>query len=174
MKTLIVVRHGWAGQSGDVVDDDLRTLDQRGRRETRLVAKGLRFLLKKCTLVLASPLTRSQQTADILIQFGLSKKIKPTWVVMRELRPESDPKKTWAELKKNQSHDVVMIVGHEPHLSSFLSLLLTGDTLNPLPLKKGAVAVFDVAHPDERVLKCLIQPSHLIKIRKSRKSRLRN
>lgn len=166
-----MVRHGWAGDPAQFslrtgYDDELRPLDKRGRKEIRQVAKGLRSIFKDCDLVAASPLVRAQQTADVLMANWPRSK-KPEFVEMPELRPDSDPQATWRALTKIKSADVITVVGHEPHLSRFLSFMLTGDTLHPLPLKKGGVAVIEIKSAHQRLLKCFIQPTQLIKIRKS-------
>ncbi len=171
MKTLIVVRHGWAGDAAHFaleggLNDDRRPIDKRGRREVRQMAKGLRFVFKECSVVATSPLVRAHQTAEVLIE-NWPRGEKPQLIELKELRPATAPEVTWAALSKLKAADVVTIVGHEPHLSKFLSFMLTGDTQHPLPLKKGGVAVIEIKSADKRVLKCLIQPAQLIKIRKS-------
>lgn len=164
MKTLIVMRHGWAGESGLHANDDLRPLDARGRSETQMAGRALKFLFKKCDRIFVSPLVRSRQTADFLIKSGGVKKSCPM-TVLKSLRPEANPRNTLIDLVASKA-EVSLIVGHEPHLSKFLSLLLTDDTQHPLALKKGSVAVIDMSAANIRVLKCLITPSYLKKIKK--------
>jgi len=189
MKTMIMVRHGWAGEQtafkrdglkkGILMHDDLRPLDKRGRKETRQTAKGLRFLLKPTGVILSSPLIRARQTAEI-IRKALKAKDDVKIVEIPELRPETPPRETWRALQKFKSHDQIVVVGHEPHFSKFLSLVLTGDTLHPLPFKKGGVAAVEFLAPERTTakdswkkntakgeLRCFIQPTHTKKIRKS-------
>jgi len=56
------------------------------------------------------------------------------------LKPEAIPKKTRREiLEKCGRDDRVLFVGHEPHLSSFISLLLTGGSHALIKVKKGTL-----------------------------------
>jgi phosphohistidine phosphatase len=192
MKTLILIRHAWAGNSADfkkhsqkiglVMGDDARPIDARGRAEMRQMVKGLKFLLKDSQVILSSPLVRARQTAEI-IQKGLKRKRHVKIEELVELRPEVPARSTWQAIQKYKHHDQVVLVGHEPHFAKFLSFILTGDTLHPLPFKKGGVAVVELVSSTQRralessrlnaaknakgELRCFIQPTHMRKIRKS-------
>ena len=171
MKTLILLRHGWAGDREQfaietALDDDLRPLDERGRADIKLVAKAMRSLFEKCELIIASPLLRAQQTAEVL-RDQLTELSALKFSEWDALRPEVSPEALLAALSKIKKHEVVLLVGHEPQFSKFLSFILTGDTHVPVILKKGGLAVVEFKSNGQRFLKCLIQPSQLKKIRKS-------
>ncbi len=73
---LLIIRHAIAEDrdsfAGSGKSDDLRPLTDEGRAKMELGAAGLRALLPDITLLAASPLTRAQQTAEIVgKEYGL-------------------------------------------------------------------------------------------------------
>ena len=142
---LYVMRHGPAGNRGDVDDDFQRPLTSDGRKETALVARGLKRLRIGPVTLVSSPLARSRQTAEL---------------VARELTPGEPPQiadglasgATPGEiLRAARSHPGdVLICGHDPDFSALLSYLLTGSTNPFVDFSKSGVAAIEFAAEPKR------------------------
>lgn len=145
---LILIRHGqagdadaWYADSGR--SDDERPLTEDGIKRMRRAFRGLRRILETPDQVFVSPLTRAQQTAELMREAYLDLPMQ----TIPTLRPEDAPEDTLQWLTDNLPNQALRIalVGHEPHLSSLLALLTLGDTdCGSLPLKKGGVAILDL------------------------------
>src|SRR4051812_9381486 len=69
---LVIVRHADAGDADEFAKktgkpDALRPLTDKGRKQTKDIADGLRSLVPSCDLIASSPYTRAQEPAEILI-----------------------------------------------------------------------------------------------------------
>jgi phosphohistidine phosphatase len=106
----------------------------------RRVVKGLDALDVHFDLVLASPLTRAQQTAEILIE---GQRARPEFGTVTALAPGGTPARVAEALAEHSRARQVALVGHEPGLGE-LAAWLIGAKL-PLPMKKGGVCRIDVA-----------------------------
>lgn len=129
---LTLIRHAIAEEGAD---DAARPLSKEGRRRFRREVDGLEALGVRFSRVLHSPKRRAVETAELLAPLaddGLE-------VVPPLAHAPSE------QLLELLDGDGVAVVGHEPHLSSLLALLVAGDrTLGArLELKKGAVAVLE-------------------------------
>lgn len=137
---LLVIRHAIAVDRASFPngeDDDQRPLTDDGRRKMRRIAKGLHGLVGRPDVLVASPLKRAIETADILSSVYGMKAGKP----VEALRPDSrfTMLASWAA-----EHDVdatIAVVGHEPHLSGLISWLMTGDNEPHTSLKKGGACL---------------------------------
>ncbi len=127
---LLLVRHAPAVKrevfhSKGRNDDALRPLTQSGQEKMRRYAKALRRRLGDISSLYSSPLLRAKQTAEILGRvYGRESEI------VEELLPETPFKEflLWLQSKKTRAQDqVIVIVGHEPHLSLLAGWLLTGE-----------------------------------------------
>ncbi|MEW6765303.1 MAG: phosphohistidine phosphatase SixA [Pseudomonadota bacterium] len=145
---LILIRHAPAGDriewslSGQ--PDDERPLTDEGVKRMRRGAKGLRRVLETPDHLYTSPLMRARQTADIVCE--VYSNLKPE--IAPDLEPEADPEATLAWLSKRKKSQRIALVGHEPHLSRLLALLVHGDSAREsMPFRKGGVAVLDLEQP---------------------------
>lgn len=148
---LVIVRHAIAmdrGKFSEMEDDDRRRpLTDKGRDRMDRGAQGLASLVPEVDLLATSPLTRARQTAEILerhLQVGES-------VVIDALVPEASPGALldWLE-DLDTEPERVAVVGHEPHLSTLVSFLLTGDAAGlDVKIKKGS-AIFLTLSDDLR------------------------
>jgi phosphohistidine phosphatase len=133
---LYLLRHGEAVEHGDArFKEAERPLTPRGIQRTRQLAHTLDEKAVAFESVFSSPLTRCRQTAEIvgrrmkipvefteaLLPFG---SINALVALLDGLRPA--PKS-------------VLLVGHEPYLSTVISLLCIGGPGLPLRMKKGAL-----------------------------------
>lgn len=141
---LYLLRHAIAvtrGTQGDQADSE-RPLTSKGETRMRRIARGMRALGVSCDLLLSSPYVRARQTAEIVAE---SLKTPEKVQISQALAPDGDPKTLVEELNKRyRSRQRVMLVGHEPYLSAFISTLLTGDANLALVLKKGGLCQLSV------------------------------
>ena len=101
------------------------------------IADALDSLELAFDLILSSPYVRARQTAEIVAETLKSNK---RLSLSDELTPQGSPKKLVEFLQRIQPPpENVLLVGHEPYLSEFISLLLVGNTSLLLVLKKGGL-----------------------------------
>jgi phosphohistidine phosphatase len=142
-------------------DDAERPLTAKGVARFRSAARGLRGIAPEVELVLASPYTRAWQTAEIL-------RDDAGWPVPEPAPALEAVRPARAAVELLQAHkdrSSVALVGHEPHLSSLASLLLSGDEhAVSIELKKGGVILLafggDPA-PETALLRWSVSPKLL-------------
>lgn len=135
---LIVLRHGEAGSRIAIPEkDNERVLTESGKNEIIDVAKGLKSMKLKLTLIATSPLMRALETAKIVAKEMDKNKILELW---EELKPEGDHSILYGRLSKLKEDSTVLIVGHEPYLSSMISEIVTGRKTSKIVLKKAGSA----------------------------------
>jgi phosphohistidine phosphatase len=139
MNTLYFLRHGVAVERGAAGyhDDAKRPLTPEGEKKVRQIAKTLRRVKVEFDVLLTSPFARALRTAQIVAQvFEAKKKLE----VCDDLAVGGDAKAVIGYIqRRHKSAETAMLVGHEPYLSEFISVLLTGRTGLPLDLKKGGL-----------------------------------
>ena len=147
--TLYVLRHGPAeNEPPPGGDDGARRLTARGREKVREAAAGMRALGLKFDAILASPLPRATETAELVAAVCSS---GPAPEVFAALSTGVSPADTVAALKPYERHDHLMIVGHEPGLSGIVSLLLTGSVNSvAFDLKKSGMIALELRDGIER------------------------
>lgn len=133
------LRHANAGESlDDSVKDEKRPLDDLGIEQCTRMGRALSAMGVKVDVIISSPLTRAMQTAA-----RLATEIKYTQSVMLEkaLRPEAKYEQFQQLLRRHAKNESIVVVGHNPNLSQFLSKLVSDEsTGSTIELKKGAVA----------------------------------
>lgn len=141
---LLVVRHGLAADKAEWAEsgrsDSKRPLTAEGRSKTAEAAEGLASLMR-VELIATSPWTRAKQTALLL-----SGELDAPIAVCPALVP-SRPFEELAVWLAARKEDKVALVGHEPHLSRFVSWLLTGDARPLLSLKKAQACLLELSEP---------------------------
>lgn len=144
---LTLVRHAIAE---DGPDDAARPLSKKGRKRFEQSVKTLGALGFGFERVLHSPKRRAVETAELLRPLCKGE-LQATPLLAREPGVE-----LWALLEGER----VAVVGHEPHLSSLLSWLVTGEASGEnFELKKGAVAQLEgEPGPAGMRLLALLQP----------------
>lgn len=150
------LRHASAGKSlSDPHADDQRPLDKEGLEQCRYIGRVLAAIETQVDLVLSSPLKRASQTASsVANEIGYDGKIQ----FDPALRPDAGYDAFRQLLQRHRKADAVMVVGHNPSLSEFLSLAISrrgaGEAVD---LKKGAVARVEV-DSKSAVLHWLVTP----------------
>ena len=143
---LYVLRHGVAEERGaGYAGDGERPLTERGARRMVRQVRGLRSLDVSIGVVVTSPLVRAVQTAEIVHE-GLQ--VTGRLVTSNALAPGGSPSQLISNLATGYSStDDVMVVGHEPYLSSLISVLTTGDPEPVVRLRKGALCKLRLPAP---------------------------
>ena len=117
--------------------DAERPLTAEGRREMADVAKFISSLRIEFAIVATSPLKRAIATAEIVARKLRSLNRLEEW---DELRPTSDSAELLRKLSRLGSTKQVLLVGHEPYLSTMIAEIVAGKTGVNLVLKKGGLA----------------------------------
>jgi phosphohistidine phosphatase SixA len=164
---LYIIRHGIAVEEGTAgyESDSERPLTDKGRKKMRQIAKGLRNLGVEFDLILSSPYVRARETAEILAEvFKMKKNITFT----ESLIPLAHPELLVGEINQTYSVDSIAVVGHEPHLSTLIGILVAENAKLDVTLKKGGVCYItadDLHHNDHRAtLEWLLTPGILTDI----------
>ena len=157
---LYLLRHGDAAEAGDPKFKDAeRPLTPRGVQRTKQLAHALAQMEISFDFIVSSPLTRARETAEILIR-GLE------FAGQLELTDYLTPFGSMENLVQHLKilrpvPQSVLLVGHEPYLSGFISLLCTGGPGLALTMKKGALCRLEVESPSCgkcATLEWLVQP----------------
>jgi phosphohistidine phosphatase len=141
---LLLVRHGLAGKPDPEAwpDDDRRPLTAKGRKAFKAAAEGLRAQGPEPALILTSPAMRTRETAELLAKaFGLKGRAVRPWEALHHARA---PESALAALARQKLPPAAALVGHEPWLGAFLSLLLAGETGLGLEFAKGGAARVEI------------------------------
>jgi phosphohistidine phosphatase len=146
---LLVVRHAIAGDrvewSRTGKPDSERPITSEGRKKMAAAARGLVAVVPALGMLATSPYTRARQTAEILLeQYG-----EPKPVDVAALAHGGSREELVAWLERQQEHDVVAIVGHEPDLGELITWFLTGRPEGVLTLKKGGACLLSAAGAPE-------------------------
>src|SRR5258705_1292521 len=98
---LVIVRHADAGDSEEFAKsgqpDELRPLSEKGRRQMRAAAQGLRALVPKVDLIATSPYVRALETAEIVASAYDGMEPETTG----SLESDTAPEEVLAWLRKN-------------------------------------------------------------------------
>ena len=134
---LFVLRHGKAGQSSDSPDDSSRALTNDGRSEIRNVARWIRSKKIRFDVIATSPLTRANQTAEIVARTLGEKKRLEVW---DDLAPGGDPDSICYHAAQYGGDATALIIGHEPALSMLIGRIISGGNSASLVLAKSGLA----------------------------------
>ncbi len=136
---IYLVRHGIAeepleaAQSGR--SDPQRMLTKEGFQRTTKIAEAFSRKVKTVDLILHSPYVRAVQTAEIFAGAFPSAKISST----PGLTPMDEAQEVVPKIEESRVSRL-MLVGHEPHMSSLLSYLLTGGEQVSVGFKRAGIA----------------------------------
>lgn len=130
-----LVRHGIAEGGHPGLSDAERALTQQGRRKLRAIFEAAAQAGVRPSLILASPLKRAVETADIAHRvLGYKHELIKT----KALAPHSAPELVWNEIRDHRNESSIMLVGHNP-LFAFLAGFLLGCPELQIDLKKGSI-----------------------------------
>ena len=135
---IYLIRHGIAAERGTYTNDDERPLVAKGISKTQKVAEKLQSIGVEFDLILSSPLVRASQTAEILLQAGLSSTLE----IFTALEPGGNIQDwlQWLEdtKRQNSSHKLAL-VGHQPDLGHWTEMLVWGSIRNQVVVKKAGI-----------------------------------
>lgn len=137
---LLVVRHAIAEDKEAFAaagrDDALRPLTAEGVRKMRQAARGLREVVSSIDVVVASPYTRANETAEIIRREYEIEQIETAQV----LEPDTELNDVVVWLSR-YDRGAVAIVGHEPQLGRLVTYLIAGSDQPRVDLKKGGACL---------------------------------
>ena len=166
---LLVIRHAIAEDKDAFAKtgrpDTERPLTKHGRTVMAGVAKGLERRVKSIDVLAASPLVRAAQTASMIAKEygGMPVDTVPA------LAPQSAPAAFAAWLRTQRDVEVVAVVGHEPHLGTLITWLISGLRDSHVTLEKGGACMLEIdGQPRARcaTLTWLLPPDVLSKLAK--------
>jgi phosphohistidine phosphatase len=137
---LFILRHASAGlRRKNPLLDLKRPLDKEGKKHCLQLAYVLNALNIQFDLIISSPLKRCLQTASLIgTETGYEAKILNS----NSLAPEAALKDFQKLLRENAHAENLLVVGHNPNLTSFLGALLvpTNAPEAKIRLRKGSMA----------------------------------
>jgi phosphohistidine phosphatase len=161
---VLVVRHAVALDKDEakelgVVDAD-RPLTKEGQRRMKRVARGLARTVPNLSALYSSPWRRAVETADLVrARFKGLRSVESD-----ALLPQAAPEALVQLFASSPAATQVAVVGHEPHLSSWVSWCLTDGQRQLVELRKGGACLLrfeDTAGPSRGKLLWLMTPSVL-------------
>jgi phosphohistidine phosphatase len=119
------------------LEDAHRELTTEGAAKMNRIAKGMLTLDLQFDLILSSPYIRARQTADIVAEvFDVRDKLRFT----DNLIPSAEGEQVILEINKRyRKNENILLVGHEPLLSSLMAILVSGDPTLSMDMKKGGL-----------------------------------
>jgi phosphohistidine phosphatase len=123
---LYLVRHAEAKDAKESEKDEARKLTKGGRREAKRLAKHLRKLDVRVSMVWHSGLVRAGETARPIAKGVKAKQLR----VHAALRPGAPLRRIVKEI--DDAKGELMLVGHEPSLSPMAAKLVVGKESAPL------------------------------------------
>ena len=142
---LYLLRHAIAVDREDFAGEDSeRPLTRDGENKMNRIAKGIRALKLSFDVVLSSPYRRAQETAGILVaRFNNRRHLRLT----DTLTPRGDKRALIEEIAALGAHaESIVLVGHEPCLSTLAAMLIFGKPAAGLTLKKGGLCKLNINH----------------------------
>lgn len=144
---LYLIRHA---EADDNHIDYNRQLTPKGREQMRVLGERLvaSEVFKTPPRVVSSALTRGRQSAELLCEvLGIT----GSPALWNDLSPESNPQNTLTRINTDKSHEDLMIVGHNPHLTILSSILLCGErSAMRITFKKAGCLCLERGHSSGR------------------------
>ena len=139
---LYLVRHGIATDrlGPGITRDADRPLTDEGRSEMKIVARGLAKLKVKPDVVLSSPLVRTRETAEYLVQ-----EFRCEFKLTDALAPAVTASNVYKSIARYADANQIFLVGHEPDMGMLAGQLLMAGPGFEFPFKKAAVCRIDVS-----------------------------
>ncbi len=154
---VFILRHGEAGNRMTVPEEDSeRPLTPAGRIEIQKIAKSLKTVGLQTDRIYTSPFRRARETAEITAKI-LKIPILEEW---DELKPDGSKTALYRKLAKVEQDSGLILVGHEPYLSSMIGEII-GSKGARIDLKKGGLGKVRITSFTPRVsgeLRWLLTP----------------
>ncbi len=135
---IYILRHGKAGIADHgSADDHMRHLTARGEEEIKEIGEWIGDRAIDFSLIASSPLARARETASIVSRILSGSDQVQLW---EELSPGVPPGAVVQKIQRLTPGSSILLVGHEPQLSSLISLLVCNCPDCDITLKKGGIA----------------------------------
>jgi len=131
------MRHGKAEDPVPETGDPGRKLTKKGREDIAAAGRWMKSQGICFDRIAASPLVRAQETAAIVADALDEKDRLVTWKV---LAPGGDPDTVCRMIGRHPDTGSILLVGHEPLLSSLISRIIAGDGNAAIAMAKGSLA----------------------------------
>ena len=141
---LYFMRHGIAAdraEGGASSGDRGRPLTSKGVKRMYKAANGLVALSLSFDRILTSPLERARQTAKIVAQ---TLQLENQLAEIDQLCPDQSVKDLLSGLVAYSGARKILLIGHEPLLSSTVSHLLSGKAGAAVQFKQGGLCCLEV------------------------------
>ncbi len=138
---IYIFRHGLAENKAESPDrtDEGRRLTKEGEEQVRWVCDRAKELGLEPTVILASPLVRARQTAELAQKQLHAAEVRED----ASLSPEAKVEEVYRSLAKLKAKDSVVLVTHLPLLGHLLESLLDWNVWDQLDFDNGAIARID-------------------------------
>ncbi|HSY11015.1 MAG TPA: phosphohistidine phosphatase SixA [Verrucomicrobiae bacterium] len=152
---IFFLRHANAGEPKlNPAKDEKRPLDKLGIEQSHDVGRALAALNITVDVILSSPLKRAMQTASVVAnEIDHEEKV----LTDNALRPGATYEQFQDLLRRYSRKDAIMVVGHNPTMTEFLSKMV-GAAPGTLEMKKGAIARVEKEGRRAAVLKWCMPP----------------
>lgn len=131
-----LLRHGVAEEGSAGAPDSERALTTEGVRKLQPVLRAAKAAGLDPSMILTSPYKRARQTAQVAAEeLGYKGDLIETACLIPSARPEA----VWDEIRVYRGSPALLLVSHEPLMSSTLAYLLASPALR-VDFKKGAIA----------------------------------
>ena len=137
-------------------EDSERPLTPEGRAEMQKIAKSLKTVGLQIDRIYTSPLRRARETAEIAARI-LEIPVLEEW---DELKPDGSKAAVYRKLARLEQNSRLVLVGHEPYLSSMMGEIIGTKDVR-LSLKKGGLGKVRITSFTPRVsgeLRWLLTP----------------
>ena len=141
---LYFMRHGIAADRADTgakSRDRERTLTPKGIKRIRKEVKGLIAMSVSFDRILTSPLARAGQTAKIVAK---ALRLEDRLEEFPQLSPDQSVQDLMSGLIAYSGEKHILLVGHEPLLSSAVTFLLSGTAGAVIRIKKGGLCCLEL------------------------------
>jgi phosphohistidine phosphatase len=151
---LVFLRHGIAEERTGEKPDEERSLTPEGHGRMKQIARGLEEIFPKAQAIYTSPLVRAVQTA-LWVSKAYRSRIKVH--TSEALAPEASEKE-FLQFVEGLKERRVVLVGHEPTLTSNMMALVKLKGSRHLELKKGGCYGVRVPADGAGTLEWLLSP----------------
>ena len=162
---LFILRHGETSKRLPRSGGLDRSLTYTGTTEIKNIANSIKKLRIKIDLIVTSPIFSCKQTAEIISDL-FSKKIP--LIICNDLKPEGEPLDFYNKILKYKGTSSILIVGHEPYLSSMINDIISNNkNSNNIILKKAGLSRIKITSTVPKLkgeLRWLLTPRILKKI----------
>ena len=149
---IYIIRHGQANNNSTTARDADRTLTDLGHRHAQAIGAFLKEQTLPPTLILASPITRAQQTAGHIWD-AMNTEVRTTEDRLSTSHCVSD---TIDIITKHNDLVSIALVGHNPTCAAVVSTLIQGLGAYEGVHHTGEVFVLEAENPNDLIGQCKV------------------